>query len=96
MSELRERDWCNIVTCHEGLNTVFTWKFEDRAKSDLSLTPPPESLREKPNSNLTSRTKSQLSSDNTDVALCCAISVCGNYTVIGYKSGDIHMYIYIY
>lgn len=72
MSELRERDWSNIVTCHEHSNTVYTWSFDKKAKSNMILRPPEIS--------------------ENDYALCCEISVCGNFTVVGYKSGSIHMF----
>lgn len=29
-SEIRERDWANIVSCHVGQNCAYTWRLEDK------------------------------------------------------------------
>ena len=25
---MRERDWCNVVTAHEGSSTAYTWRLQ--------------------------------------------------------------------
>lgn len=27
--EIRERDWCNIVTCHLGENVAYSWRLQN-------------------------------------------------------------------
>ena len=30
-AETRARDWCNVITCHEGDCNAYVWKFDQRA-----------------------------------------------------------------
>ena len=38
--QLRERDWCNVVTAHAGAPSAYTWRLADGALGEHVLTPP--------------------------------------------------------
>jgi U3 small nucleolar RNA-associated protein 21 len=38
--QLRERDWCNVVTAHAGAPAAYTWRLADGALGEHVLTPP--------------------------------------------------------
>lgn len=38
--QLRERDWCNVVTCHAGSASAYTWRLSSGALGEHVLTPP--------------------------------------------------------
>jgi len=38
--QLRERDWCNVVTCHSGSGRAYTWRLKDGALGEHALAPP--------------------------------------------------------
>jgi len=37
--QLRERDWCNVVTCHAGSASAYTWRLSAGALGEHILTP---------------------------------------------------------
>ena len=39
-AEIRERDWCNVVTCHEGDSAAYTWQLSNFVIGEHLLTPP--------------------------------------------------------
>ena len=38
--ETRERDWANVVTCHEGEPRAYTWRLADGVLGEHVLAPP--------------------------------------------------------
>lgn len=38
--QLRERDWCNVVTAHAGAAAAYTWRLVNGAQGEHALTPP--------------------------------------------------------
>ena len=38
--EVRERDWANVVTCHEGESKAYTWRLANGVLGEHVLTPP--------------------------------------------------------
>lgn len=38
--QLRERDWCNVVTLHLGSASAYTWRLARAAQGEHVLTPP--------------------------------------------------------
>ena len=38
--QLRERDWCNVVTCHADSDTAYTWRLSQGALGEHVLTQP--------------------------------------------------------
>lgn len=41
--QARERDWCNVVTAHEGDSAAYTWRLQHYALGNHVLRPPKES-----------------------------------------------------
>jgi hypothetical protein len=35
--ETRSREWCNVVTCHEGDSNAYVWRFDHRAIGQVRL-----------------------------------------------------------
>lgn len=81
-SETRARDWCNVITCHEGDSNAYVWKFDNRALGKAVLRQPdwagdnvmssPENLERQ--------------------ALCVGITACGNFGVVGTRGGVVYLY----
>jgi len=40
-SEVREKDWCNVVTAHDGDASAYTWRLSHGALGEHRLSPPP-------------------------------------------------------
>eukprot|EP00963_Diacronema_lutheri_P001243 scaffold80_cov325-Pavlova_lutheri.AAC.33 len=39
-SQIREKDWCNLITCHEGDRAAYLWSLKDSALGQHKLIPP--------------------------------------------------------
>lgn len=39
-AEIRERDWCNVVTCHDGQKSAYTWRLQNFVIGEHVLQPP--------------------------------------------------------
>ncbi|KAL5974223.1 hypothetical protein ACLOJK_030886 [Asimina triloba] len=70
-AEIRERDWCNVVTCHIDTPRAYVWRLHNFVLGEHILTPCPE---------------------NPTPVKCCAISVCGNFAVLGNEGGWIERF----
>lgn len=42
VSEIRERDWCNVVTCHKDTSQAYVWRLQNFVLGEHILTPCPE------------------------------------------------------
>ena len=40
-SALREKDWCNVLTCHHDDNRAYTWRYKNAVLGKHVLRPPP-------------------------------------------------------
>mmetsp|Transcript_46017 Transcript_46017/g.59119 ORF Transcript_46017/g.59119 Transcript_46017/m.59119 type:complete len:1225 (+) Transcript_46017:40-3714(+) len=80
-ADARSRDWCDIITAHENDSCVCIWRFDDRVLG-------PHELRQLhwPVSNMGS------DQDPQHYATSVAISVCGNYGIVGTQGGVIYRY----
>jgi len=70
----RDREWDNIAAIHRGQGLATTWSFGDGKMGELKL--------------LHDRFK-ETSELRAASATCLALSVCGNFVVIGYSSGHV-------
>ncbi len=68
--EFRERDWSNVLTCHEKSTLPYLWQTSNHSISKLLIEAP---------TSLTQRTHLRVSS--------VAVSLCGNFGVLGYETG---------
>lgn len=73
----RECEWDNIAACHRGVNFVSTWSYKCCKMGTHKL------RHERFKKDLTCRRA---------VATCVAISICGNFVVVGLDSGHVDMY----
>ncbi|TMW68031.1 hypothetical protein Poli38472_007703 [Pythium oligandrum] len=83
--ETRERDWANVVTCHENESAAYVWRFEHRAIGKKILRQFDPSFRVTPGS------EEDLRRQKTQ-ATCVAISTCGNFALVGSIGGAIYRY----
>lgn len=74
--DVRERDWCNVVTAHEGDASAYTWRLAHFTLGDAVLQPPPEALAGQPAAPVSS----------------VALSPCGNFAVVGSAAGRVDRY----
>ncbi|GIL87705.1 hypothetical protein Vretifemale_15746 [Volvox reticuliferus] len=74
--EVRERDWANVITAHEGDPAAYSWRLVNFSRGDHVLEPPLEELSGCPAAAVTS----------------VALSRCGNFGVVGSASGRLDRY----
>ena len=83
-TETRARDWCNVITCHEGDANAYVWKFDQRAMGKAVLKQPEWGGSA---GNLMSTPEVP-----ERQALCVAITACGNYGLVGTRGGVVYLY----
>lgn len=83
-TETRARDWCNVITCHEGDGNAYVWKFDQRALGKVVLRQP----------EWAGSGQNVMSSPEVPErqALCVGITACGNYGVVGTRGGVVYIY----
>ncbi|CAK9109549.1 WD repeat-containing protein 36 (T-cell activation WD repeat-containing protein) (TA-WDRP) [Durusdinium trenchii] len=89
-TEARHRDWCNVISVHNGESAAFVWQLENRVIGTKVLRPDGGSgdltLRKLNTDNITKR------AGTFPPALCVTISICGNFGIVGTADGSIHKY----
>lgn len=83
--ETRERDWSNVVTCHENEMAAYVWRFERRAIGKKIL------RQFDPSNRVTPGSEEDLRRQKT-LATSVAISTCGNFALVGSIGGAIFKY----
>lgn len=83
--ETRERDWSNVLTCHENEMAAYVWRFERRAIGKKIL------RQFDPSDRVTPGGAEDLRRQKTQ-ATSVAISMCGNYALVGSIGGAIFKY----
>ncbi len=73
---MRERDWCNVITAHEGDTAAYTWRLQHFTLGEAALAPPAAELGGRPAAPVTA----------------VAISSCGNFGLVGSGSGRVDRY----
>lgn len=81
--KIREKEWDNIVAIHEGLAMATTWSYDKVKMGDLKLLP--ERFQKK-----------NMDCNIEVVATCLTISHCGNFVVIGYSTGHVDRWAYLF
>ncbi|GLI63849.1 hypothetical protein VaNZ11_006952 [Volvox africanus] len=74
--EVRERDWANVITAHEGDPAAYSWRLVHFSRGEHILMPPLEELSGCPAAAVTS----------------VALSRCGNFGIVGSASGRLDRY----
>lgn len=80
-SEVRQRDWGNLVTIHENHSNVYVWKYKHKTITEMVLKQ--------------SSWNSNPFKHNVEKGLhatAVALSACGNFCLVGYKGGNIYKY----
>ncbi|DBA00249.1 TPA: hypothetical protein N0F65_007893, partial [Lagenidium giganteum] len=83
--ETRQRDWANVLTCHENEMAAYVWRFENRAIGKKIL------RQFDPSDRVTPGNEEDLRRQRT-LATSVAISTCGNYALVGSVGGAIFKY----
>ncbi|CAK0785298.1 hypothetical protein CVIRNUC_008505 [Coccomyxa viridis] len=78
-SQLRERDWANVITAHEGHTAAYTWRLSHLTLGEHVLKPPKKKVQ---------GMVEMLDAPVTAVALTC----CGNYGLVGTAAGRVDRY----
>ena len=97
--ETRGRDWCDIISCHEGSTTARVWSFENKRLGEHVLEPSTVVHHHTTNtfSKKTSKHKRRLreslsSGGNQFTVTTVGLSTCGNYGLVGDSRGIVHRY----
>jgi U3 small nucleolar RNA-associated protein 21 len=83
--ETRERDWSNVVTCHENEMAAYVWRFERRAIGKKIL------RQFDPSDKVAPGTEEDIRRKNSQ-ATSVGISTCGSFAVVGSIGGAIFKY----
>ncbi|TYZ62185.1 hypothetical protein PybrP1_004937 [[Pythium] brassicae (nom. inval.)] len=83
--ETRERDWANVVTCHENEPAAYVWRFERRAIGKQVL------RQFDPSERVTPGSAEDLRRQKT-AATAVTISTCGNFALVGSVGGAVFKY----
>lgn len=83
--ETRERDWSNVLTCHENELAAYVWRFERRAIGKKIL------RQFEPSDRVTPGSEEDLRRQKT-AATAVTISTCGNFALVGSLGGAIFKY----
>jgi hypothetical protein len=77
--QLRERDWCNVITAHEGETAAYSWRLSHLSLGEHVLRP---------------RRKRERGVDAAPDApvTAVAISCCGNFGLVGTAAGRVDRY----
>ncbi|KAK9786275.1 hypothetical protein WJX73_004830 [Symbiochloris irregularis] len=82
--QARERDWCNVVTAHEGDSAAYTWRLQHYTLGQHVLRPPqgPDAPAAPPMS----------SAGAGAPVTAVAMSHCGNFALVGSVAGRLDRY----
>jgi U3 small nucleolar RNA-associated protein 21 len=76
--DVRERDWANVLTAHEGDAAAYVWRLADGALGEHVLAPPP---------------RERLGAPAPPAPVTAvALSRCGNFAFVGAADGALHRY----
>ena len=75
--DVRERDWSNVISAHEGDSNAYVWRLQRYALGEHVLSPPPKELLNEPSA--------------APVTAVC-LSRCGNFGFVGSSSGRLDRY----
>lgn len=77
--QVREKDWCNVITAHHGDTAAYTWRLQNFTLGQNVLRPPVSKKR---------KADSYPEAPVTAVAM----SQCGNYGLVGRANGSLDRY----
>ena len=77
--QVREKDWCNVITAHHGDTAAYTWRLQNFTLGQNVLRPPVSKKR---------KAEGYPEAPVTAVAM----SQCGNYGLVGRANGSLDRY----
>ena len=85
--QVRERDWCNVITAHEGDPAAYVWRLQHFTIGEHRLVPPLYVKRQQAGAAAAAATAASGAPDVVGVTpnapvTCVALSPCGNYGVV--------------
>lgn len=94
MCETRQRDWSNVVSIHQNHSAAYLWKYSHRVISTVVLkqadwNPRNDSQVFSSSGNGANRVSAKTTGTH---ATACCLSACGNFALVGTKSGMIYKY----
>ena len=83
--QIREKDWCNVITAHHGDCAAYTWRLQNFTLGEHVLKPPKSKKRK---ADRGPDAQEPLPAPVTAVGM----SQCGNYGLVGRASGTVDRY----
>ena len=83
--QVREKDWCNVITAHHGDSAAYTWRLQNFTLGEHVLKPPKSKKRK---ADKYPEPEEQSQAPVTAVGM----SQCGNYGLVGRASGAVDRY----
>ncbi|DBB09195.1 TPA: hypothetical protein ACH3X3_007787 [Trebouxia sp. C0006] len=83
--QVREKDWCNVITAHQGDAAAYTWRLQNFTLGEHVLKPPTSKKRKADNYPDAGH---QAAAPVTAVGM----SQCGNYGLVGRANGTVDRY----
>ena len=97
--ETRGRDWCDVITCHEGSTSARVWSFENKRLGEHVLQPSAvihhhttHTLKKSTSRHKRTLRESMSSGVPSFTITTVGLSTCGNYGLVGDSRGIIHRY----
>ncbi|KAL3149179.1 hypothetical protein ABBQ32_002010 [Trebouxia sp. C0010 RCD-2024] len=83
--QVREKDWCNVITAHHGDSAAYTWRLQNFTLGEHVLKPPKSKKR---------KADKYPEAEEVSQAPVTAVgmSQCGNYGLVGRASGSVDRY----
>jgi hypothetical protein len=79
-AQVRERDWANVITCHQGSPAAYTWRLQNFTLGEHVLRPPPDDALPP-------------AAAGQDAAVTAVgMSPCGNFGLVGTAAGRVDRY----
>ena len=82
-SEARESDWANVASCHQNSANVHLWRYRKNSVTETYLRPP---------ECVSTSSMTEARSTTAFHATSVAMTACGNFCVVGTKSGRVYIY----
>lgn len=90
--EVRERDWSNVITAHEGDTAAYVWRLQNCALGEHVLLPPSPTYHEHQLSQLQQQGQQQQKETSFSPVTAVCLSKCGNFGFVGSASGRLDRY----
>lgn len=90
--QVRERDWCNVITAHEGDPSAYVWRLEHFTIGKFELRPPPSEAKAMVGGPAAAAAAGSTAPPPDAPVTCVALSRCGNFGIVGSSGGRVDRY----